>query len=155
MASWSTNKTIYVRPDATLLDLDEAPPNKKSFVDISYSDQEDNDDFPFYQPMSGTSSVLSMESVTTATHEYESCTTEKDEKTYATLLEELEELSKHLFTSLEKEDSLTMIVRRTRIWDDSINKVLLFEEENPKRLNVRFVGEMGADYVWWANKIIF
>ena len=39
-----------------------------------------------------------------------------------------------------------MIVRRRRIWDDSINKVLLFEEESLKRLNVRFVGKMGADY---------
>ena len=39
-----------------------------------------------------------------------------------------------------------MIVRRRRLWDDSINKILLFEEESLKRLNVRFVGEKGAYY---------
>ena len=140
------NKTIYVRPDATLLDMDEGPPNKKSFVDISYSDEEADDDFPILQPRSGTSSVLTVESVTTATQDYASCSAKKDEKTYVTLSEELEELAKPLFSSLEKEDALTMIVRRRRIWDDSINKILLFEEESLKRLNFRFVGEMGADY---------
>ena len=69
---------------------------RRVFFDISYSGEEADDDFPILQPRSGTSSVLTVESVTTATQDYASCSAKKDEKTYVTLSEELEELAKPL-----------------------------------------------------------
>eukprot|EP00794_Sanderia_malayensis_P013372 gene13372-14746_t len=135
------NKTLYLRPDTVLLDLGEAPPHKKYFVDACDVDEESNDDFPVFSP--DTYSVPSSKPFLT---EFANSSSQNDKKIFASLSDELEELAKPLFSSIDENDSLTAIVRRRRIWDDSVSKILLFEEEKLKKLNVHFVGEMGSDY---------
>ena len=124
---------MYVRPSATLLDLDDEPASK--IYEIDNSDDEDPDFPPFNQRhFTGKATEAAISS------EPENTVTQAEKTNYASLADELHAISASV---LSKDESTELVVRRRRIWDETLKKISMLDEL--KNTNVKFVGEDAAD----------
>ena len=133
------NKTVYVRPNATLLDLNDEPEPADKIFKEDDSDDEEADLPPFdlkVYSVKANEATTSNEAVV-----HEESLKQADGKMYESLADELDAIS----AAMHINDECTEInVRRRRLWDDTMKKISIFNDL--KKPNVKFVGEDAADY---------